>query len=112
MRLIIVSIILVVLSYNCEAVRGTGAKRYLRNLEKSVTIACNKQAYNSTNNKELYDCLSVNRTSECMHLENFTEYQELKNICINNSNNCVWLGILIAVIGWMFNWDNILIQNR
>ena len=101
MRLIIVSIILVVLSYNCDAVRGPGAKRYLRNLEKSVTIACNKQAYNSTNNKELYDCLSVNRTSECMHLENFTEYQVLRKECIDSGNSGVGLGILITVIGWM-----------
>ena len=103
MRLIIFSIILIMLSYNCDA--------YSRK-NGSVSFACIKNTYTITHNKTVYDCLIVNKTDDCNNLENFTEYQELKNICINNSNNCVWLGILIAVIGWMFNWDNILIQNR
>lgn len=88
------------LSYNCVSIRGTVAKRYMRNLQKDIPIACNKQVYNATKNKAMYDCLSFNSTDNCKHLENFTEYQVLRKVCIDSSNNGVALGILITVIGW------------
>jgi len=51
------------------------SRSYIRNLENAVNFDCNSQAFNQTNNIDIYDCLRYSNI-------NLTEYINIKKKCI------------------------------
>ena len=101
MRIIIVAIIIICMIDNCEGIRGIKMNKFLNNLNKAIYNNCNKKAYNLTNNIEIYKCLNMNNSNKCSHLENFTEYNNIRYECIEKNNNEFSYGIIITIIMWL-----------
>lgn len=97
----IATIIIICMINNCEGIAKYGMNRYIKNLNKAIYNICNKEAYNITNNTEIYNCLKVNNTRNCINLENFTEYNNIRFICINKNNADIGSGIFITIIIWI-----------
>lgn len=57
------------------------SRSYIRNLENAVNFDCNSQAFNQTNNIDIYDCIRY-KHSNCHSNINFTEYINIKKKCI------------------------------
>jgi hypothetical protein len=101
MRIVIATIIIISMINNIDAVRGVNAKKYFRNLNKAIYNVCNKEAYRVTNNTEIYNCINVNNTIKCQNLENFTEYNNLRMLCVKRNNSEFSYGIVISIIIWV-----------
>ena len=101
MRIVIVTIIIISMINNIDAVRGVNAKKYIRILNKAIYNVCNKEAYRVTNNTEIYNCINVNNTIKCQNLENFTEYNNLRMLCVKRNNSEFSYGIVISIIIWV-----------
>ena len=76
-------------------------RQYAKNLKKSIHNICNKEAYTLTKNIEMFKCMNVNSSQNCKHIENFTNYINANNICIDKSNSAFGMGIFISIIGWI-----------
>jgi hypothetical protein len=101
MRCVIIVLLFVAVMFNnCDA-RGIRSKHLVRNINKAIYNVCNKEAYNLTNNTAMYNCLKVNSTQNCKHIENFTDYADVKNICVDRNNGEIGTGLFIAIIGWL-----------
>lgn len=101
MRIVIVTIIIISMINNIDAIRGINTKNYFRNLNKAISNVCNKEAYSKTNNTDIYYCIRFNNTIKCQNLENFTEYNNLRIACITKHNSEFGYGILISIIIWV-----------
>ena len=100
MRVIIAIIIFITMLDNCESARGFG-KTYFKNLNKAIHNACNYEAYNITNNTDIYKCMRKNTSHNCMHIDNFTTYITIKDICITRCNGELGKGVIISIICWV-----------
>lgn len=74
---------------------------YMKNLNKSINGFCNKEALLITKNYEIYDCLIKNNINDCKNINNFDDYINTKNNCINKKNNEIAYGILISLLLWV-----------
>lgn len=102
MRAVIVSLIIFfTVIADCEA-RSIFPKSYMRNVNKAIYNTCNKQAYSITNNSDMYNCLSVNNSENCRYIKNFTEYNEVRTICVKKYNGDIGTGVLISILCWFF----------
>ena len=96
MRSLIIMICLFIMINHCEA-RGFYMKRYVKKLNDAIHRKCNKEAYNLTNNTELYNCVLVYKTNNYNYIKNFTDYINIKNKCIDNYNSEFGSGIVISI---------------
>ena len=101
MRIVIAIIIIISMINNIDAVRGVNTKKYFRNLNKAIYNVCNKEAYRKTNNTDIYNCININNTIKCQNLENFTEYNNLRIVCVKRNNSEFGYGIVISIIIWI-----------
>jgi hypothetical protein len=86
---------------NIDAIRGINAKKYVRNVNKMIYNICNKEAYSKTNNTDIYNCINTNNTIKCQNLENFTEYNNVRILCVKRNNSEISYGIVISIIIWI-----------
>ena len=102
MRSILITILLIIITIDtCEGIRGLKMSKFINNLNKAINNACNKQAYILTNNTEIYNCLRYNISNKCNHLDNFTEYNNIRSVCLDKNNNEVSRGIIITIVIWL-----------
>jgi len=101
MRIVITIIIIISMINNIDAIRGINAKKYVRNVNKMIYNICNKEAYRKTNNTDIYNCINVNNTIKCQNLENFTEYNNVRILCVKRNNSEISYGIVISIIIWI-----------
>ncbi len=94
-------IIILIIINTCECARGLNMKNYLKNVNRAIYNKCNKEAYRITNNIDIYNCICVNNSIKCKHLENFTEYNNLRIVCVNRNNSEIGTGIFISIIIWI-----------
>jgi len=101
MRIVIATIIIISMINNIDAIRGINAKKYVRNVNKMIYNICNKEAYRKTNNTDIYNCINANNTIKCQYLENFTEYNNVRILCVKRNNSEISYGIVISIIIWI-----------
>ena len=70
----------------------------LKNLNNVVYKTCIREAYNITKNKEVFDCMSVNRSNDCNHLERFDEFNHFSMECVRGKNSEIGVGVLISIM--------------
>jgi hypothetical protein len=99
--LTILTFLMIIRINTCEGIRGLNMNRYLKNVNKAIYNACNKEAYIITNNTDVYNCIHVNNSNKCENLENFTEYNKVRFVCIDRNNSEIGSGILISIIIWL-----------
>lgn len=75
-------------------------KNHILNIQKSIYLKCNKYAMEKTNNKKIYDCI-INKNNSCHLIDNYNEYNLIKNECIKTYRNECNLGILITLMMWI-----------
>lgn len=100
MRAIIIVMIFIIIFNNCDGI-VIPFKNIGKNLDKAVKRLCNNEAYNITNNSNMFNCLAVNMSYDCKFIENFTEYQKIRIICIDRNNSEFGMGVFIAIISWL-----------
>ena len=95
------TILMIIHINTCEGMRGHNMTNYIKNVNKAIYNTCNKKAFNITNNIDIYNCIRVNNSNKCCHLGNFTEYNNLRIVCIKNFNGEFGYGIFISIIFWL-----------
>lgn len=104
MKMIIIKFLIILMIYHintCEGMRGLNMNKYVKNINKIVYKKCNKEAFNITNNIEIYKCLLVNNSNICSNLDNYTDYNKIRFLCIKKFNSNIGNGIFISIIIWM-----------
>lgn len=76
-------------------------KKRLSNIQRSVYIKCNKIAYNKTNNSDIYNCIN-NKNTTCNILDNYNDYNTIRNECIKTHINECNMAIVYVLILWVF----------
>lgn len=99
MRYIII-IVLIIISMSNNVIDGLKMKSYVKNINNAVYKKCNKEAFNITNNIEVYNCLLVNSSNKCSHLDNYTDYNNNRILCVKKINSDIGTGILTTIIFW------------
>jgi hypothetical protein len=100
MRVVILIIFFITIFTYCEAARGLPMKSLVKNLNNAINRACNKKAYEITNNTEMYNCMMTNNTNDCKYITNYTEFITAKNSCVDEKNSEIGSGIFISFLGW------------
>lgn len=87
MRNIIISIFIIYIFNN-----------YIKELDKSINNICNKNTLNITNNKDIYNCLLVNKSNNCSYINNFINYNTINKLCIDKYNSEISSEIFSIII--------------
>jgi len=87
-------------------IAGVEARRvlssnYMKDMNKSINRMCNKEAFITTNNLELFNCFNSNNVLECKLLNNYDEYMKIKYTCIKKYQDVFSYGILISIVMWI-----------
>lgn len=75
-------------------------KNYIRNIENSILITCNKKALNKTCNYDVYNCIINKYNNSCSKLENYTTFINIKNECIKEIHSECGISLFIILITW------------
>ena len=100
---IIVSILMFVTINNIEAKKRFPLREYINAVSKDIDNVCNHRAYIKTNNEVLYNCFNVNNTDNCKHLDNFTQYNDVKMLCTDDNKSTIssYMCVLMLLLLWI-----------
>lgn len=97
---VVITILMIVFYNNIEARRvKIPIREYINSVSISIHNSCNRKAYLSTNNEVIFNCFKVNTTNDdCSHLDNFTEYIDIKNKCSEENNSTIGSSLIICLL--------------
>ena len=95
LKYLVIIIIIIITTYFVDA-RNNHMKNYMKNLNKNIVSYCNNQAHLKTKSEESYNCMISN--NDCSHIDNFTEYMNIRNECIKEKRNSFTIGLLYALL--------------
>ena len=105
MHITIVITIFMIFSYNNIEARRVKIPihEYINSVNISIHNSCNRKAYLSTNNEVIFNCFKVNSTNDnCSHLDNFTEYIDIKNKCSEENNSTIENSLIICILVFIY----------
>ncbi len=92
MRVIFISILIIYIFTNF-------IKEFDTRNKVNISLECNKKAFIITKNIEMFKCINMNKT--CNNLDNFTNYQKIRNDCIINKkkiNYELYISLIILIL--------------
>lgn len=101
MRVAIVIVLMLSIAVNNIDARNPILRNYFRNVKKTIDYRCDILALNKTNNINMYNCFRTNKSNDCNHLDNYTDYYNVKSKCVSDYNSEIGNGFIITIIIWV-----------
>ena len=70
---------------------------YVKQIDKTIIVTCNIQAFQETKNEAIYKCI-VDNNRNCNLLENYRQYNIIITECIDEKRASSTVGIIIGLV--------------